>query len=255
MVHIQEEAVSNCIVVGESWVAKAIAEHLSTTAVGLKKIMFHNHAPWPVIIHADASPNLDFPLRAWEWVLRTLAMRQMCYHCHWIQCSSVEVLAGTNRKRPYGAAAEVRPLGLKGQVGASLEWGLQSLGHSLAIVRSGLLYDDGPGRLLQWARDLVQAGFGRAPFEFISPTPIDLFAGAVEKLAESRKEGIYHAACQGQAPYVHIISVTADYFCRFYPVVDYAPDGPINLSLTSTTKLGHWLDVYLERLRLLTKAS
>ena len=247
----------NCVVVGDSWVAQAVATHMGLTAISMKRVLAYPAFDMiPVIVHADTCPNLDMPLRAWEWALRTLAMRGAYAKCHWIQRSLVEVLAGASRQRPYGAAAEVRPLGLAGQVGASLEWGLQGLGHSLAIVRSGLLYDAEPGRLLRWAHDLVRNGLGRAPSEIISPTPVDLFAGAIEKLARSRKEGIYHAACQGQASYAHVIRATATHMQMTTPIVDFVhPHKPTNLSLASTTRLGFWQDVYLDRLRDLTKTS
>ena len=245
-----------CLVIGESWVAHAIAKYMGHIAVPPERAKAHLIFEDPlVVIHADTCPTLDSSLGAWEWVLYTLAMRRLFNKGHWIQHSPIEVLAGAARQRPYGAAAEVRPLGFVGQIGAALEWGLRSLDLDFAIVRSGLLYDDAPGHLLRWAVDLVRTGFGQAPEEIVSPTPIDLFAKAIENLAHSRNEGIYHAACQGQASYQDIIRATATHMEMPTPIVDYGSDLPANLSLTSTTKLGRWQDVYLARLGDLTNPS
>jgi len=89
----------------------------------------------------------------------------------------------------------------------------------------------------------------------VSPTPVDLFAAAVENLAYTRTIGTYHAACQGQATYADIIAMVADHLDMPRPVVEYIPDNPINLSLTSTTKLGRWRDVFLARLGDLTEGD
>jgi len=252
------EAMIGCLVIGESWAAKAIAKYMGHIAVPPERAKAHLIFEDPlVVIHADTCPTLDSSLGAWEWVLYTLAMRRLFNKSHWIQHSPIEVLSGAARQRPYGAAAEVRPLGFVGQIGAALEWGLRSLDLDFAIVRSGLLYDDAPGHLLRWAVDLVRTGFGQAPSEIVSPTPVDLFAKAIENLAHSRNEGIYHAACQGQASYRDIIRTTATHMEMSTPIVDYysGPIAPVNLSLTSTTKLGRWQDVYLARLGDLTNPS
>lgn len=245
----------DCIVVGKSWVARAVAENLSTTVVGLENIMHHNLDAHPVIIHADACPNLDSPMAAWGWVMQVLALRVMCALCHWIQCTSPYVLAGAGYQRPYSASAERRPITFEGEVATALEWGLLSLGTQMTIVRPGLLYDDAPGGLLQWAIGIVETGLGQVPPLIVSPTPVDLFAGVVGTLARTRGVGIYHAACRGQASYWDIVRVVSEHLRLPMPQLDWGARSLTNLSLTSTARLGRWDQVLHERLADLTKGS
>lgn len=255
MVYVcQEEAVIDCIVLGHSWVAKAVAHRLETTAVPL--ILAERHlGSGSMVVHADTCPNLDNPLGAWRWVLRVAALRCIFHYHHWIQCSSPYVLAGAGHARPYSASAERRPLGFEGEISTALEWCLLRLGTQTTIVRSGLLYDDAPGSLLQWAIDIVRAGLGQAPSMIVSPTPVDLFAKAIETLVRTRAVGIYHAACRGQASYLDIARETARHLGLPTPILDLGTEPPINLGLTSTTRMGWWQHALHERLADLTKGS
>ena len=245
----------DCLVLGETWVTRAVAKRLDTRAFPLSRAEGHL-AQHSLVVHADTCPNLDNPLGAWRWVLRTAALRCLFHSHHWIQCSSPYVVAGAGHQRPYSASAERRPLGLEGEVMAALEWCLLSLGHQTTIVRPSLLYDaDLPNGLLRWAIGAVEAGVCQVPSTISSPTPVTSFAKAVARLARTRDVGIYHAACQGQASHGDIVRETAACLDMPAPTMVGSHSVPFNLSLTSTTRLGHWKTVLWEKLTDLTKGS
>ena len=255
MVHIrQEEAVIDCLVLGQTWVARAVAKRLDTRAVPLDRARGHLDQ-CSLVVHADTCPNLDNPLGAWRWVLQVAALRCLFGSHYWLQCSSPYVVAGATRLRPYSASAERRPLGLEGEVATALEWCLMSLGHQTTIVRPSLLYDDAPGGLLRWAIGAVGAGVCQVPSTVSSPTPVMSFARAIEALVRTRAVGVYHAACQGQASYGDIVRETAACLTLPAPTMAGSSGKPINLSLTSTARLGHWREVLRQSLADLTKGS
>ena len=244
----------DCLVLGETWVARAVAKHLKTRAFPLRRAEGHL-AQCSLVVHADTCPNLDNPLGAWRWVLRTAALRCLFHSHYWIQCSSPYVVAGAGHLRPYSASAERRPLGLEGEVMAALEWCLLSLGRQTTIVRPSLLYDDALGGLLRWAIGAVEAGVCQVPSTVSSPTPVMSFARAVEALVRTRAVGVYHAACQGQASYGDIVMETAACLGVSAPTMAGSSGKPDNLSLTSTARLGHWREVLWKNLADLTKES
>lgn len=251
----QKEAVIDCLVLGQTWVARAVAKRLDTRAFPLSRAEGHLRQ-CSLVVHADTCPNLDNPLGAWRWVLQTLALRVLFGSHHWIQCSSPYVVAGANHQRPYSASAERRPLQFQGEVATALEWGLLSLGLQTTIVRPSLLYAaDLPNGLLRWAIGAVETGVCQVPSMISSPTPVMSFANAVASLARTRDVGIYHAACQGQASHGDIVTETAACLDLPAPTMVGSRGPPANLSLTSTARLGHWKTVLWESLGDLTKES
>lgn len=248
------QVVINCVVLGQGWVAQAVAEAFGTRSIQIERAMYADVEAQPVVIHADACPNLDNPLQAWAWIVRVLAIRRSLCGLHWIQHSPAEVLAGAHYLRPYSAYDAVRPYDLKGQVAASLEWGLLSLGCPLTIVRSSLLYNGSPGGLLNWGASILEAGFGRVTRDTFSPTPVTVFAKAIRGLAEKRKLGIVHAACYGATSYTGVVQFLAGRYGYSEPVLELDTGPPVNLSLTSTLRLASWQEAMKEYLDDLTSA-
>ena len=229
----------DCVVLGQSWVAQGVAKALETSPVPLERAREHKDPA--VVFHADICPNLDDPLFMWTWLIQTLATRQYFAKSHWIQHSPAEVLAGAGYVRPYTPTAEIRPHGLIGQVMGSLEWGLTSLGYSLAIVRTSLLYSGVPNSLIDWAERTIRQGMGRVNHQLFNPTPIGPFATYVDYLVDTKRTGIYHVASRGgPASFEDVLHFLCDCWLLPMPILEVEEEPLVNLCLRTTPILEHW---------------
>jgi dTDP-4-dehydrorhamnose reductase len=114
-----------------------------------------------------------------------------------VQISSDYVFDGT--KTPYAETATPNPLNYYGRTKLASENALKSSGVEYVILRTGLLFGVEEHHRKNFAMWVIQSLRTGAQIDayidlFGSPTLVDDAALATVRLAESRKQGIYHLA-------------------------------------------------------------
>lgn len=245
--------------IGSSWVAQAVGSLLGIPVVPLSRAAIQElYTAGPVkatIIHADSQPPETTAYNRWRWMFQALSARIVWREAYWIQLSTLRVLTGSHYQRPYKASDPVQPLDITGQIMASLEWGVLSLGYPAAVVRTGLLYDRGYGPVLPWLLGLANSDApSTVAAEIVSPTSIADLCQAIQWLIKNNRVGVFHAANSGQTSYQHLAHWLAKELGRPKPKLREvtAGVGLANLSVTSNIRLRSWKDAMRDTLADLT---